>query len=90
MSYLLLGQRVHRTHRESERKLIQVERFLIEAPFTAESTEDASSLDFIERRIQTCHGCGGSRDPIESPYTHLMGGYQAKGAGHSSSLEECA
>src|SRR5438445_725757 len=31
-------------------------------------------------------GCGGSRDPIESPYTHLMGGYQAKGGGHSSSI----
>ena len=24
-------------------------------------------------------GCEGSRDPIESPHTHLMGGYQAKG-----------
>ena len=24
-------------------------------------------------------GSGGSRDPIQSPHTHLMGGYQAKG-----------
>src|SRR2546422_3644518 len=38
--------------------------------------------------IQTYRGCGGSRDPLQSPHTHLMGGYQAEGAGPFLGIEE--